>query len=150
MLPLSVFFFFTHGSETGVWSKTIILSIGSCLNSPLFSVWHMKHKLQDCKVHGRSVTIQRWVLERTCGALRHTQRSCVCWTLSFTWWRSWRSGWVSGQRASGTFLCSCTIWLPWWRSWSGLSTVPAWTTSVSSTRSDLTNNFVQCVKCVCL
>lgn len=160
VMPLSSFSFvcFTQGSETGLglWSKRIILSVSSFLNSPLFSVRHMKHKLQDFRthcwqqVHGRSVTIQRWVLERICGALRHMPLSCVCWTPSFTWWRSWRSGWVSGQRVSGTFLYSCTAWLPWWRSWSGLSTVPAWTTSVSSTRSDLTQYNVQCVTCVCL
>lgn len=81
-----------------------------------------------------SLNIQRWGLERTCGALRHMQLSCGCWTQSFTWWRSWRSGWVSGLRVSGSFQCSCTTWLPWQRSWTGLRLVQDWTTSASSTR----------------
>lgn len=48
VLPLSSFFSHMEVKLVlGLRSKRIILSIGSCLNSPLFSVWHMKHGLQD-------------------------------------------------------------------------------------------------------
>jgi len=71
----------------------------------------------------RTAIIQGWVLGRTCGVHRRTLQSCGCWTQSFIWWRSWRSGWVSELRVSGSFRCSCTTWLPWRRRWTNLRPV---------------------------
>ncbi len=155
MSPLC-FFFHSQGNETPLWPQRNSCSWSLAAALAPFCPTHEDTKvLLDSllKTNCCSLISQRWVLGRTFGALRLIQLSCGCWTQSYTWWRSWRSGWVSELRVSGSFQGSCIKWQSLWRSWTGLSSVQDWTTSASSTRwglppgSSIDHHWHYCTKC---
>lgn len=126
---VTLFFFFScrwkwNFYAATFWSTTSVLTICPSSDQLCLEAWTQEEHWN----------IDRWVLERSCGVHRRTQLCWGCWTQSFTSWRSWRSGWASGPRASGSFQHSYTAWPPWWRNWTGPSTGLEWTTSVSWTR----------------